>query len=64
MSIVKGHYSKTIGFGGGGKCRVYYSEKYKRKVVEKRVDDNFLQAKDTTPTRTKTLITEKSNKEF
>ena len=41
-------YSKTIGQGGGGKCRVYYSEKFKRKVVEKIVDENFLEKKITT----------------
>ena len=33
---------KTIGVGGFGKCRVYYSEKFKRKVVEKAVGNNFI----------------------
>jgi len=34
-----------IGIGGGGKCRVYYSEKFGRKVVEKILDPNFIRAK-------------------
>ena len=44
MNFAK-QYSKTIGAGGCGKCRVYYSPKYKRNVVEKTVDDKFLNYK-------------------
>jgi serine/threonine protein kinase len=62
ISIDKKLNSKTIGSGGGGKCRVYYSEKFKRKVVEKTVGDNFLRTKEENRTRLKTLMTNyKSN---
>ena len=29
MNLVNKNYPKTIGRGGGGKCRVYYSENLK-----------------------------------
>ena len=45
MSITIKQYPIKIGEGGGGKCLVYYSEKYKRKVVEKTVGDNFIRTK-------------------
>ena len=54
MFLLNKKYSKTIGQGGGGKCRVYYSEKFKRKVVEKIVDENFLKKTDNHKTRMKT----------
>ena len=57
MSLVKNNYSKTIGVGGGGKCRVYYSAKFKRYVVEKTVDENFFKKKDNNKTRMKTAAT-------
>ena len=56
-------YSKTIGQGGGGKCRVYYSEKFKRKVVEKTVDENFFKKKDNNKTRMRTAATSASKGE-
>ena len=56
-------YSKTLGCGGGGKCRVYYSDKFKRMVVEKTVNDTFLRAKEGNRTRLKTLITNYTNDE-
>ena len=28
---------KTIGKGAFGKCKIYYSEKYGKKVIEKRI---------------------------
>ena len=39
-------YAKTVGVGGGGKCQVYYSPKFKRKVVEKAVGPNFFRTKE------------------
>lgn len=56
MNITK-KQSKTLGIGGGGKCVVYYSEKFKRLVVEKTVGDKFLKTKIENRTRLKTLIT-------
>ena len=56
-------YTKTIGQGGGGKCRVYYSEKFKRKVVEKTVDENFFKKKDNNKTRMRTAATSASKGE-
>ena len=55
--------TKTIGSGGGGKCRVYYSEKFKRKVVEKTIGDNFLRTKEGNRTRLKTLLTNYTDNE-
>ena len=57
-------YSKTIGLGGGGKCRVYYSEKFKRKVVEKTIDDSFLRLKEGNHTCMKTMMTNYKNNEI
>lgn len=55
-------YHKTVGYGGCGKCRVYYSEKYKRKVIEKEVGTNFLRMRSENTTRLTTLIKDyKSN---
>ena len=42
---------KTVGYGGCGKIRVYYSTKYKRKVIEKTVGPNFIRAKRATQLR-------------
>ena len=55
MNFAK-QYSKTIGSGGCGKCRVYYSPKYKRNVIEKTVDDKFLNYKKGNKARTKSMI--------
>ena len=63
MNLSKKQYSKTIGTGGCGKCRVYYSTKFKRKVVEKTVDDSFLRMKDKNRTRLKTLLTNYTDNE-
>ena len=52
---------KTIGVGGFGKCRVYYSEKFKRKVVEKTVGDNFIRARSATRAHLKTLMSSNEN---
>ena len=56
-------YAKTVGSGGFGKCRVYYSEKFKRKVVEKTVGDSFLRTKETNRARLTTLIRNYSHNE-
>ena len=63
MSLAK-KYSKTVGRGGGGKCRVYYSEKFKRYVVEKTLDDKFLRLKKDNRTRMKTMMTQYTNNEI
>ena len=62
MSLAK-KYSKTVGSGGGGKCRVVYSEKFKRYVVEKTVDDKFLRLKKDNRTRMQTMMTKYTNNE-
>jgi serine/threonine protein kinase len=62
MSLAK-KYSKTVGSGGGGKCRVVYSEKFKRYVVEKTVDDKFLRLKKDNRTRMQTIMTKYTNNE-
>ena len=56
-------YAKTIGAGGGGKCRVYYSPKFKRKVVEKTVGQSFFRTKEANRTRFTTLIKDYSHNE-
>ena len=57
-------YPKTIGAGGVGKCRVYYSEKYKRKVVEKTVGlSGFIRTKEANRARLTTLINNYSQNE-
>jgi len=48
--------AKTIGAGGFGKCRVYYSDKYKRKVIQKAVGPNFIRTKEANRARLTTLI--------
>ena len=56
-------YPKTVGEGGFGKCRVYYSKKYKRKVIEKAVGSNFIRMKGANRLRFTTLINEYSKNE-
>ena len=56
MSFAKKKDGKTIGEGRKGKCRLYYSEKYKRYVVEKTVGDNFIRTKKGSRSRLKTLM--------
>ena len=62
MNIIK-KQSKTVGSGGGGKCRVYYSEKFKRLVVEKTVNEKFLKVKNKNNSRLKTLLTDYTDSE-
>ena len=62
MSLDK-KYSKTVSSGGGGKCRVFYSEKFKRYVVEKIVDDKFLRLKKDNITLMKAMMTKYTNNE-
>ena len=56
-------YAKTVGEGGGGKCKVYYSPKFKRKVVEKTVGPNFLRTKEANRARLTTMIRDYSHNE-
>jgi len=56
MSFVKKRHGITIHGGTGGKCRVYYSEKYRRYVVEKTVGSNFIRTKKASRTRLQTLM--------
>ena len=63
MNIITKQYPEIIGKGGGGKCLVYYSEKYKRKVVEKTVGDNFIRTKKENRNRLQTLITNYNSNE-
>ena len=63
MNIGQKNYAKTVGHGAFGKVRVYYSEKFKRKVVEKKVGPNFIRTKDKNRARLTTLISEYSHHE-
>ena len=56
-------YAKTVGAGGGGKCRVYYSQRFKRKVVVKTVGHNFIRTKEANRARLTTLINDYSHNE-
>ena len=47
---------KTIGVGGFGKCHVYYSERFKRKVVEKKVGNSFIRTRDANRNHIMTLM--------
>ena len=63
MSIIEKKFSKIEGTGVCGKCRIYYSEKFKRKVVEKIVEESFKRTKKDNPTQSKTLMNN-SNREL
>ena len=58
-----GQKAYTIGAGGFGKVRVYYSQQFKRKVVEKTVGPNFLRVRDANRIRLTTLIRKYQNVE-
>ena len=58
------NHPKTVGNGAFGKCRVYYSKKYKRTVVEKAVGANFIRTKNANRTRLTTLIKDYSKNEI
>ena len=55
-------YPKTVGEGGFGKVRIYYSETFKRRVIEKAVGPNFIKMKEANRTRFTTLISNYSSK--
>ena len=59
-----GQKAYTIGAGGFGKVRVYYSQQFKRKVVEKTVGPNFLKVRDGNRIRLTTLIQNYQNNQF
>ena len=63
MNIGQKNYAKTVGHGAFWKVRAYYSEKFKRKVIEKRVEPNFIRTKDKNRARLTTLINEYSHHE-
>ena len=54
MKIIEKKFSKAEGNEGCGKCRVYYSEKFKRKVVEKTLGKSFIRTKKDNRTQFKT----------
>ena len=58
-----GQKAYTIGAGGFGKVRVYYSQQFKRKVVEKTVGPNFIRVRDGDRIRLTTLIRNYQNVE-
>ena len=64
MNAFEKKSSKTIGAGGCGKCRVYYSQKFKRKVVEKTVGESFIRTKKNNRTRFQTLMTNTTSSEI
>ena len=59
-----GQKAYTIGAGGFGKVRVYYSQQFKRKVVEKIVGPNFIRVRDGNRLRLTTLIQNYHNSEL
>lgn len=63
FNLKKSSNYKTLASGGFGKIRVYYSEKYKRKVIEKTVGPNFIRTKDNNRTRLTTLLSNYSKNE-
>ena len=58
-----GQKAYTIGAGGFGKVRVYYSQRFKRKVIEKTIGPNFLRCREGNRVHLTTLIREYSNHE-
>ena len=61
LSSQKAH---IIGMGGFGKVRVYYSQQFQRKVIEKTVGPNFLRVKDGNRIRLSTLIRDFQKNQF
>ena len=57
MNLIDKKFSKTERTEGCGKCRVYYSEKFKRKVVEKTLGKSFIRTKKDNRTQFKTSTT-------
>ena len=55
--------SKTIGGGGFGKVKIFYSEKFQRMVIAKKVGDNFIKATTSTKLRLTSLINKYSKNE-
>jgi serine/threonine protein kinase len=48
--------AQTIGAGGFGKIRVYYSQQFKRKVIEKTIKPNFFRLRDENSIRLSTFL--------
>ena len=57
-AIQKAH---TIGVGGFGKIRVYYSQQFKRKVIEKTIKPNFFRLRNENSIRLSTLLLNANN---
>ena len=60
MKMNMGQRAHTVGAGGFGKVRMYYSNKFNRKVVEKIVCPNFLRCKEGNRARLTTFINQYS----
>ena len=59
-----GQKAYTIGAGGFGKVRVYYSPQFKRKVIEKTIGPNFMRVREDNRIRLTSLIRDFANNEF
>lgn len=55
--------SKTVGSGGFGKVKVFYSEKFKRMVIAKKVENNFIKTTSQTRLHLTSLINNYSKNE-
>ena len=53
--------AQTIGAGGFGKIRVYYSQQFKRKVIEKTIKPNFFRLRDGNRIRLSTILLNYNN---
>ena len=56
-------FAKTVGAGGYGKVRLYYSQIFKRNVVEKVVGPSFIRARDINTLRLTSLLQNYRQKE-
>ena len=60
MQLINNKDFKTLGEGRGGKCRLLYSDKFERLVVEKTPGNEFLRTKNDNRSRLTTLINDYS----
>ena len=59
-----GQKAYTIGAGGCGKVRIYYSPQFKRKVIEKTIGPNFMRVREDNRIRLTSLIRDFAKNEF